>query len=110
MSFNTSDGTFDPGMYGSIMQGLQLLNTLGKSASLVTTLQGGDNPILNGMSSSGVAAATHRHATKPKGTNSIPLASLTASGCDIWGCFVTQRNFTNYRELIHIAVFTETIV
>ena len=60
------------------MQGLQLLNTLGKSASLVTTLQGGDNLNPNGMSSSGVAAATHRHATMPKGTDPTPPASLTA--------------------------------
>ena len=78
MSFNTSDGTFDPGMYGSIMQGLQLLNTLGKSASLVTTLQGGDNSNPNGMSSSGVTAATHRHATTPKGINSTQNSSRMA--------------------------------
>ena len=69
MSFNlfSSDGALDQANFLSVMRGLEFINTLGKSASMATTHQGGDNPKPIGVSSDGVTSATHN---SPMGQNS----------------------------------------
>ena len=85
MSFNSSNGTIDPGAFNgtidpgtfaSIMQGIQFLSSVGMSASQNSNMRGGNDPNLSGMSSSG-AAMTHGNANTLKGTN---IASNATGG------------------------------
>ena len=80
MSFNlfNSDGSIDPGKFATAMRNLEFLSNFGMSASVTTNQQGGDNPKPTGMSSSGITAATHGHATTLKGTSSIQISSRMA--------------------------------
>ena len=71
------NGTIDPGAFASIMQGIQFLNSLGMSASQNSNMRGGNDPNLNGVSSSGATAMTHGNANTLKGTN---LASNATGG------------------------------
>ena len=80
MSFNlfNSDGSIDQGKFATAMRNLEFLSNLGMSASVSTNQHGGDKPKPTGMSSSGITAATHGHATTPKGINSTQNSSRMA--------------------------------
>ena len=82
MSFDSSKntiapGTIDPNALASIMQGIQFLNQLGMSASQNSNMRGGNDPNLNGVSSSDATAMTHGNANTHQGTN---VASSATGG------------------------------